>query len=394
MLPSYYEYYNPVKILSGNRALENLASELEVLGVCRPVLITDKGVTGAGLVKLVKKSFANSGVTIGAIFDDVPPDSSSRVVSKIAGIYRRNKCDSLVAVGGGSVIDTAKGVNILITENSDDLMKFAGAEMLKKPMKPLIVIPSTSGTGSEVTSVAVISDIERNIKMAFTSNHLLPKIALLDPRMTLTLPPAMTAATGMDALSHAVEGFINLQKNPMSDAYSFAAIELIRKNLVKAVEDGKDADVRLSMANAAAMAGASFSNSMVGIVHALGHAAGGVCHVPHGVAMNIFLPFGLEYNFSKRENEIARLLLPIAGAEEYARTPESRRAKKTIEHIRGLQRALNDLCDLPMTLKQANVPIEKLPLIADTAINDPSLAMNPRDMDRDDALKILNQAFE
>lgn len=394
MLPSYYEYYNPVKILSGNRALENLASELEVLGVCRPVLITDKGVTGAGLVKLVKKSFANSGVTIGAIFDDVPPDSSSRVVSKIAGIYRRNKCDSLVAVGGGSVIDTAKGVNILITENSDDLMKFAGAEMLKKPMKPLIVIPSTSGTGSEVTSVAVISDIERNIKMAFTSNHLLPKIALLDPRMTLTLPPAMTAATGMDALSHAVEGFINLQKNPMSDAYSFAAIELIRKNLVRAVEDGKDADVRLSMANAAAMAGASFSNSMVGIVHALGHAAGGVCHVPHGVAMNIFLPFGLEYNFSKRENEIARLLLPIAGAEEYARTPESRRAKKTIEHIRGLQRALNDLCDLPMTLKQANVPIEKLPLIADTAINDPSLAMNPRDMDRDDALKILNQAFE
>ena len=393
MLPSYYEYYNPVKILSGKKALENLSSELAFFGVCRPLMVTDQGVTKAGLVKLVKKSVADSGMTIGAIFNEVPEDSSSRIVNKIAGIFRKNQCDCLIALGGGSVIDTAKGVNILVTEESDDLMAFAGAEMLTTPMKPLAVIPTTSGTGSEVTGVAVISDPDRNVKMVFTSNHLLPKIALLDPRMTLTLPPAITAATGMDALSHAVEACLSLQKNPMSDACAFAAIELIRENLVEAVKEGKDPDTRLAMANAAVMAGAAFSNSMVGVVHALGHAAGAIAHIPHGVAMNIFLPLGLEYNFPKCEMDIARLLLPVAGPEIYARTPESRRARKTIAQIRGMQQSLRDLCDLPMSLQLAGVSQEQLPMIADLAINDPALIMNPREMEKKDAVKLLNQAF-
>ncbi|MGD9733439.1 MAG: iron-containing alcohol dehydrogenase, partial [Desulfamplus sp.] len=186
MLPSYYEFHNPVKIISGNKALDNLPSELETLGAKRPMVITDKGVSGAGLLKIFIDSFASSGMIIGAVFDDVPPDSSSEVVERITSIFRQNRCDSLVALGGGSVIDTAKGVNILVTENSNDLLEFSGAEMLKKPMKPLIVVPTTSGTGSEVTSVAVISDVKRNLKMAFTSTYLLPNIALLDPRMTLT----------------------------------------------------------------------------------------------------------------------------------------------------------------------------------------------------------------
>ncbi|MBF0302155.1 MAG: iron-containing alcohol dehydrogenase [Desulfamplus sp.] len=394
MLPSYYEFHNPVKIVSGNKALDNLPSEFETLGAKRPMVITDKGVSGAGLTKIFIDSFASSGMTIGAIFDDVPPDSSSEVVEKITSIFRQNKCDSLVALGGGSVIDTAKGVNILVTENSDDLLEFSGAEMLKKPMKPLVVIPTTSGTGSEVTVVAVISDVKRNLKMAFTSTHLLPDIALLDPRMTLTLPPKMTAATAMDAMSHAVEAYINLQKNPMSDAYAVAAIELIRKNVLKAVSDGNNSEVRLAMANASTMAGIAFSNSMVGVVHALGHAAGGICHIPHGVAMNIFLPFGLEYNMPKCRENIAKLLLPIAGADVYARTPEPRRAEQMIHYLIELRKALNDLCGLPINLKQAGVTEDHLPEIAQAAMNDPSLIMNPREMDVNDALAILKKAFE
>lgn len=393
MLPSYYEFHNPVKIISGHKALDNLPSELEGLGARRPMVITDKGVTGAGLVTIFKKSFDSSGMTIGAIFDDVPPDSSSEVVEKITSIYRQNRCDSLVALGGGSVIDTAKGVNILITENSDDLLNFSGAEMLKKPMKPLVVIPTTSGTGSEVTVVAVISDIKRNLKMAFTSSHLLPDIALLDPRMTLTLPPRMTAATAMDAMCHAIEAFIGLQKNPMSDAYAVAAIEIISRNVIKAVSEGGNADVRLAMANGSTMAGAAFSNSMVGVIHSLGHAAGGICHIPHGIAMNIFLPFGLEYNMPKCRQNIGRLLLPIAGAEVYARTPESRRAEQMIHYLKELQNALHDLCDLPVTLQQAGVAEDKLSEIAQAAINDPSIIMNPREMDAGDALAILKRAF-
>lgn len=394
MLPSYYEFHNPVKIISGNKALDNLPSELEMLGAKRPMVITDKGVSGAGLLKIFIDSFASSGMTIGAVFDDVPPDSSSEVVERITSIFRQNRCDSLVALGGGSVIDTAKGVNILVTENSNDLLEFSGAEMLKKPMKPLIVVPTTSGTGSEVTSVAVISDVKRNLKMAFTSTYLPPNIALLDPRMTLTLPPKITAATAMDAMSHAVEAYINLQKNPMSDAYSVAAIDIVRKNVLKAVTEGNNAEIRLAMANASTMAGIAFSNSMVGVVHSLGHAAGGICHIPHGVAMNIFLPFGLEYNLPKCRENIAKLLLPIAGADIYARAPEPRRAEQTIHYIIELRKALNDLCGLPINLKQAGVTKDKLHAIAQVAINDPSLIMNPREMDADDAFAILKKAFE
>ena len=213
-------------------------------------------------------------------------------MNTIAGIYRKTGCDSIIAVGGGSAIDTAKGVNIVITENSEDLMKFMGAEMLKKTMKPFIVVPTTSGTGSECTLVAVISNPAKNVKMAFTSYKLLPNVAVLDPRMTLTCPPKITAATGMDALTHAMEGFYCNQKNPMSDAYAGAAIELVRDNLVEAVKNGKNENARLAMANAACMAGTAFSNSMVGMVHGLGHAAGAVCHIPHGLPCRYFFHLG------------------------------------------------------------------------------------------------------
>lgn len=394
MLPSYYEFYNPVKIVSGHKALDNLPYELEQLGAKRPIIITDKGVVGAGLVDLVTSAFGSSDMTIGAVYDDVPPDSSVGVVNEIVKIYRRNNCDSIVAVGGGSPIDTAKGVNIVITEEADDIMKFMGAEMLKKPMKPLVVIPTTSGTGSEVTLVAVISNPEKNVKMAFASKHLLPKAAILDPRMTLTMPPHITAATGMDALTHSVEAYICLQKNPLSDVHAVAAINLVMKNLVNAVKNGKDSEARLAMANAACMAGAAFSNSMVGIVHSLGHATGAVCHVPHGLAMSVFLPHCLEYNMPECSENIGELLLPLAGPEVYVRTAPAERGAKTVEAIRKLQRELNEICRLPMTLKDAGVPKDKLGQIAKTAINDGSVTMNPVEMDFEDALGILKKAYE
>ncbi|MBU2510330.1 iron-containing alcohol dehydrogenase [bacterium] len=394
MLPDYYEFYNPVKIVSGHKALENLPYELDQLGAKRPIIVTDKGVSGAGLVDIVKNAFADSDMIIGAIFDNTPPDSSIDTVNELVKVYRSNDCDSIVAVGGGSVIDTAKGLNIVITEDADDLAKFMGAEMLKKPMKPLIVIPTTSGTGSEVTLAAVINNPEKKMKMPFTSYHLLPKVAILDTRMTLTMPPKITAATGMDALTHAVEAFICDQKNPVSDAHAMVAISMIRDNLVKAVKDRKDKKARLAMSNASCLAGAAFSNSMVGIVHALGHATGGVCHVPHGVAMSIFLPFGLEYNIDASREYISELLFPLGGAEIYAATPKDKRAEKSIELIRNLQKELHSLSGLPMTLKEAGVEKSQLEEIAKTAINDGSLIYNPLDVNVDEALAVLKKAYE
>lgn len=393
-LPSYYEFYNPVKIVSGHKSLENLPYELENLGVKRPIIVTDKGVEGAGLIDLVKESFSDSDMTIGAIYNNTPPDSSIETVNEIVQIYRTNACDSIIAVGGGSAIDTAKGVNIVITENSDDISKFMGAEMLKKTMRPLIIIPTTSGTGSEVTLVAVINDTKKNVKMPFTSYKLLPNVAILDPRMTLTLPPKLTAATGMDALTHAIEAYINLQKNPFSDAHAFAAINLIKANLIETIKNGKNSQARLAMANASCMAGAAFSNSMVGMIHSLGHATGGIAHVPHGIAMSIFLPFGLEYNKEEVPELIGDLLFPLGGAELFACTRKANRADKVIELIKKMQIELKNLCGLPTTLEEAGVKKEQLEDIAKSAINDGSLTYNPREMDYNDALNILKMAYK
>ena len=396
VIPEYYEFFNSVKIISGYKALETIPFELSRLGAKRPIIITDKGVAQAGLIKHVVDSFSGTDTVIGAVFDETPQDSSNVVVNQIASIYRANNCDSIIAVGGGSAIDTAKGVNIVITENSDDLLKFMGNYRLNKPMKPFVVIPTTAGTGSEVTMVAVIANPEKNVKMAFTSDLLLPKFAVLDPRMTASMPPKITAATGMDALTHAVEAFIGTQKNPVSDAFAAAAMELIRDNIKTAVTDGGNKDVRLAMANAALLAGLAFSNSMVGIVHATAHATGGVCHVPHGIANSILLPCGLEFYIGKSpktKEYIESLLLHVAGPEVYVQTSPAERAAKAVTAIRNITGELNKLCGLPVRLSEAGVTEDKLESIAKTALNDGAISFSPVEVSFAEALGVLKAAY-
>ncbi|MDY6822387.1 MAG: iron-containing alcohol dehydrogenase [Thermodesulfobacteriota bacterium] len=395
MVPSYYEYYNSVKIISGLEALDSLPAELLRLGVRRPILITDKGVMNAGLIDIVKASFSNGdGAVIGAIYDDTPIDSSIHAVNEIAAIYRENGCDAIVAVGGGSAIDTAKGVNIVLSEDADDLLKFTGNNRVRATMKPFVVIPTTGGTGSEVTMAAVIANPDLNVKMQFVTPLMLPDFAVLDPRMTMTMPPHITAATGMDALTHVVESFMSLQCNPISNSFAFSAIELIMANLVKAVKEGDNMEYRLAMSNAALLAGVAFSNAMVGVVHSVAHALGGVCHVPHGMANSIILPHGMAYNLSMVEDVVAEMLLPLAGPEVYAKTPRKDRAMKSIETVKALARELNELCGLPLTLKEARVPEEKLEEVAWVAVNDGAANFNPVQIEYEDALEILRKAYQ
>jgi len=396
VIPEYYEFFNSVKIISGYKALETIPFELGRLGAQRPIIITDKGVSQAGLIQQVVASFGGTDTVIGAVFDETPQDSSSVVVNHIAAIYRAQHCDSIIAVGGGSAIDTAKGVNIVITEDTDDLLKFEGNYRLNKPMKPLVVIPTTAGTGSEVTMVAVIANPEKNVKMSFTSDLLLPKLAVLDPRMTMSMPPKITAATGMDALTHAVEAYIGPQKNPISDAFASAAMELIRHNLIPAVTDGSNKDIRLAMANAAMLAGLAFSNSMVGVVHATAHATGGVCHVPHGIANSILLPYGLEFYLEKSSQVqayIETLLLPLAGPDIYVQTPPGERAAKAVTTIRTMSNELKKLCGLPTRLSEAGVTEDQLDSIAEKAINDGAISFSPVEVSLEEARKILKAAF-
>ena len=262
-VPGYYEFYSRVRIISGHNALDRIPDTLADLCAKIPLIITDRGVSDAGLLGVVTDALTGH-VTIGDVADDVPQDSDVRIVNRLADTYRQKNCDSIIAIGGGSVMDTAKGVNIVVSENADDLMKFSGAGVLKKALKPLIVIPTTAGTGSEVTLVSVIKDHEKHLKMTFVSYFLLPDAAILDSRMTTTLPPMMTAATAMDAMTHAVEAYTGLAKNPLSDSCALAAIRLISDNLLKVMNNPGDKDGRLALANAATMAGMAPMRTVLG----------------------------------------------------------------------------------------------------------------------------------
>lgn len=394
MLPKYYEFLNSVKILSGQNALENISYEFKMLGSKKPLLISDSVLKKFGAVDTVKEAVGES-VDLSVDFYDVPPDSSIVVVNKLKEIYKENGCDGILAIGGGSVIDTSKGLRMLLSQNVDDILSLAGSEIMKKGEKiPFIVVPTTSGTGSEATLVAVISNPEKGVKMEFISYELLPDVAVLDGRMTETLPPKTTASTGLDAMAHAIEAYSCLQKNPVSDAYAICALRLIGEYLPKAAANGKDRDARLAMANASLMAGVAFSNSMVGLVHAIGHAAGGVAHIPHGDAMTILLPFVMEYNLEKCREVYSDILLYLAGPEVYAATPTEARAEKTIEVIRNMSSKLHDETGLPIKLSQARgVTEDMLPAIAEKAINDGAIITNPVAASKDDVLEILKKAF-
>ena len=394
MAKPYYEFFCPVKVIAGHAALEHIPFELAALGAKRPLIITDKGVRANNLLAPIEAAFEMADAAIVAIFDDVPPDSSLGTVRSAAKLYRENHCDAIIAVGGGSVIDTSKATNILVSEGGDDLLKYSGAHNLPKPLKPFFVIPTTSGTGSEVTMVAVVSDTEKNVKMPFASYYLMPHAAILDPRMTQTLPPHLTAMTAMDAMTHAVEAYTCMAANPISDAYATAAVTKISTPLFNVLDNPSDAQGRLELAQASTMAGIAFSNSMVGIVHSLGHSLGAVVHLPHGLCMNLFLPYVLEYNKEVNGDKIADLLLPLAGADIYAQTPAHLRADKTIATILTMRDRIYSLTKLPRTLRETGKISEaQLDEVAEKALNDGSIIYNPKEATLEDLKSILKKAW-
>lgn len=393
MIPAYYEFCNSTKIVSGKGAIENIGYELAALGASRPLVITNTQLVELKIATVVIEALADTDAEVVAVYDDVPVDSSVDVVNDVARVYTEKGADAIVAVGGGSVLDTAKGAVIVLTHGGD-LMEHRGAESLMgRRQVAFIAVPTTAGTGSEVTSAAVIKDTRRHVKMGFTSLSLLPDVAVLDPRMTVKLPPRLTASTAMDALTHAVESFSCRQANPLSDGYARAAIDLVRVYLPQVLDDPKADEPRLALANAALLAGVAFSNAMVGIVHAMGHAAGGVAGVPHGDAMAILLPHGMTFNLGVAGERYGELLLNLAGAEVYAGTPPDERGAAAIEAVRSLARMLNERAGLPLTLCEAGVLPEQVPDIARTALDDGALSMNLRQPTYEELVAILKGAL-
>lgn len=391
---SYFEFQNAVKLLCGELALERIPNELQHLNAKRPLVLSDAVLAKIGTMAQVTAAMEAEGVTPAASFTDIPVDSSLAVVNKIAAFYREQNCDSIVAIGGGSVIDTAKGVRLVLSQDTDDIFSISGLENVTNGRHiPFVVVPTTAGTGSECTGVAVIKNDENGVKMEFLSPFVEPDVAVIDPRMTEGLPPKATASTGMDALCHAVEACTCLQANPLSTAYGTAAIRLIAQNLETATVNGKNREARFNMALASTMAGIAFSNSMVGAVHAIGHALGGVCHVPHAVAMTILLPHVMRYNLSHSAGDYAALLPWLVGMDAAMATPADKRAEAAIAAIEALGAKLNAACGLPLTLSAAGVSKDSFAKVAEFAVNDGALIVNPRAATEAQVVEILNAAF-
>ena len=393
-LPTYYEFANPGKILSGRYALENIASEFRLLGSSRALVLSDRILEKLGQVKVLTDALVSGGMKVVKVYTDIPADSSIEVVNHIATLYREANADSIVALGGGSVIDTAKGVRMLVSQGGSDLMRFTGMEVLPQGRHvPFAAVPTTSGTGSEATAVAVIKDDERHVKMEFVSQFVLPDLAVLDERFTLSMPAKVTAMTGLDALTHAIEAYSCLQKNPVSQCYAAAAIRLIRENLPTCVAKPSDRHARLAMANGSLLAGSAFSNSMVGIVHAIGHSLGGVCRVPHGLAMAILLPHCMRFNLDKCAEDYAEILQYMVAPEDYVAVSASSRAQRCVEVVDDFASYVAQAAGLSLHLSDNGVTKDVFSDVAERAVNDGSLIVNPKATSKEDVLRILEAAF-
>lgn len=368
----YYEFYCPVKIISGDNAIFNLPNELDRLKAKKPLIVTDDGIKKSGIIdSVIKMAFDESKKPMPLIFSEIPVESSTKAVEKLLNFFKQNGCDSIIAVGGGSVIDSSKALNMLIAENRDSLQELAGVDIIKNRGVPFVVIPTTAGTGAEVTSVAVIFDEDSKSKMAFASSLLMPDAAIIDPAATQTLPKKLTASSGIDALSHAIEAYISIQSNPISRALAFEAVKIIWESLPAAVKDKENKQARENMLNASLIAGMAFSNSMVGIVHSLAHSAGSVLHIPHGVAVSLFLVAGVKENAVASAKELSELLNAVAYMNEYRGTTKQR-AERFIYFLEKFVNQIKQEAGLPLTLKDAGFTKEQEDEIIKLATRDGS----------------------
>ena len=374
-MKGYFEFYNPVKICAGNDALGNLLYESMTLGMIKPLLLTDETLTKLGVVRKFREI---TGIEDCFVFDHVPADSSVHTVNDIAKLYRKQGCKGIIALGGGSVLDSAKGVKLLISQNKQDILGLMGCENLPRGEHvPYIAVPTTAGTGSECTPVAVIRHPEKDVKLEYINPFMMPDAAVLDARMTSTLPPRITASTGLDALCHAIEAHTCDMKNPMSDAYAMAAIRILVDKLPEVVENGSS-PARIDVAVAACMAGAAFGNSMVGAVHAIGHSLGGVCHIAHGDAMAILLPHVMEFNRSKLGNIYDDLRAFFPGEAD------------PVKAVRNFVDTIGEKSGLPLRLRDTGrFDREKINVIAEKSLNDGAMIVNPAHLSKEDVANLL-----
>ena len=423
MLPDYFEFSLPTRVIYGIGVIAQLGDAVASHGRRRALLVTDAVLVQAGLAERVRAGFQNTAIEIACVYDQVPPNSTIRTVEDCAALGRAHGCDLIIGLGGGSVLDTAKVANILMVKGGR-VQEHMGAYLLGQTrLLPLFLIPTTAGTGSEVTKVAVIADPDHDVKLPFAEIQFLPDLAILDPELTRSLPPKLTAMTGMDALTHAIEAYVDKEWSPAADGLALQAIRLIRENLLLACAQPDNLQARGAMLVASSLAGIAFSHSMVGMVHGISHALGGVYHIPHGLANALVLPEVMEYNLESRLDRYADiaealgvafprpgaalgnllrygglsfatpLVKPLAAVDRWFRRQA---AKAGIHSIRTLNRQLAHLTGMPLNLRDAGIKdgLAKLEQVADTTMTDGSMLYNPREPERDAVARIVRALYD
>lgn len=380
-----FSAYQPTRVVFGDGVVGESALELKRLGIERAVIVTDKILREkTDVVARVEKAL---GARCAGIFDGVIPDTGVEVIDSGAAFCRTVKCDGLVSVGGGSAIDTAKGMAIVLTEGGS-IRDHQGSMRLTRRQTPHVSIPTTAGTGSEVSLYIVVKDHARHEKMHFMEERIIPDTAILDPRLTLAMPRALTAATGMDALTHAIEAFTSINRNPIADALALGAIRMIREHLAIAVEDGQSIVARGQMLIAANVAGQAFNATGVGLVHAMAHVVGARYGIHHGTANAICLPHVMRFNndeLAARYRDVAEALgVDVRGLSDEA--AGLRAADAVAQLIARVQ--------LPARLRDAGVPEGELSACAEQSLTDGAIVFNGKfAADHDLVLGVYREAF-
>lgn len=374
-------FFAPTQVIIGAKVSATAGEELKKIGGTKALLCADKGVISAGLIDDAKASLEQAGVDY-VIYYDIIPNPRTDTVDKGLELYRAEKCDCVLAIGGGSTMDTAKTI-ALFGSAGGTYKDYEGVP--RSDFLPLVAIPTTHGTGSEVSVAAIITDTVNEYKMLIFCGA--PRVALLDPLLLLNLPAGLAASTGIDALTHAIESYVAIGANAITDALNIHSIKLIAENLPITVSTNYNVEETSNMLLASCMPAQAFCTTGLGIVHAIAHSLGGMFDAPHGITNAILLPHVMEFNLItnlKKFSHIAELM-----GEDISGLPALDAAQKSIEAVKKLSKALG----IPTSLKALNVDKEAFPKIAEFAMKDGNAGCNPKKATKADIIQILNAAY-
>ncbi|MCH1924392.1 L-threonine dehydrogenase [Shewanella sp. C32] len=379
------KFFIPSVNVLGKGSLDEAVSDIKSFGFKHALIVTDKPLVDIGIVGSVAEKLGNAGLAA-TVYDGVHPNPTVSNVEAGLKLLHANKCDCVISLGGGSPHDCAKGI-ALVASNGGNIADYEGLDQSAKPQLPLISINTTAGTASEMTRFCIITDEKRHIKMAIVDKHVTPILSVNDPELMLKKPKGLTAATGMDALTHAVEAYVSTAATPITDACAIKAIEIIRDNLRTAVNEGSNIEAREQMAYAQFLAGMAFNNASLGYVHAMAHQLGGFYDLPHGVCNALLLPFVQEYNAqvaAPRLKDVAKAL----GVDVTAMS-DAEGAQAAINTIKALAKDIN----IPANLTTIGVKAEDIPTLATNALKDACGLTNPKQATHEEICQIFKNAM-